>query len=171
MYEGLVRSGIRFVVVGGVAARAQGSVRVTRDLDICYDTAPDNVAKLITILNRWNARLRLLRDEGRRLPFTIDARTFRESPILTLQTDLGRLDLLDRVTGIGDYRAAMEQAERIKAGPVELHVLTLDALIAAKRATGRERDREHLIELEALRALRKDLAKARPRRARSRRSR
>jgi hypothetical protein len=34
-------------------------------------------------------------------------------------------------------------------------ILTLDALIAAKRATGRRKDQEALLELEALREMRR----------------
>jgi predicted nucleotidyltransferase len=167
MWEQLARSGVRFVVVGGVAAIAQGSARDTHDLDVCYDPEPDNVAKVVRLLNAWHARLRTPNGSGSELPFVIDARTFRDSPGLTLETDLGWIDLMDRVTGIGDYAAVRAKSEAVTVGHVTLHVLTLDALIAAKRATGRRMDHEHLIELEALRALKR--AEAKPARAPRRR--
>lgn len=154
-----MRKEVRFVIIGGVAAIAQGSARDTEDLDICYDSAPDNTAKLVTILNRWNARLRVPDGSGERLPFTIDARTFRDSPVLTLDTDLGRFDLMDQVAGIGDYRACMAASEEVQEGLVTLRVLTLSALIKSKRAAGRQRDQEHLIELEAISAIRQLTAK------------
>ena len=170
MWEGLAKVGVRFVIVGGVAMRAHGSARVTLDLDICYDPAPDNIEKLVRILNAWMSRLQLENDEAAGLPFTIDARTFRDSPVLTLQTSLGKLDLMDRIAGVGNYAAALEASETQQFGSVELRVLTLEALIAAKRATGRKLDQEHLIELEAIRAL-KQLQAKRPRaRSRPRRS-
>jgi len=169
MWEGLAQAGVRFVILGGVAMRAHGSAHVTLDLDICYDTAPDNIEKLVRILNAWDARLRLDYDEGAKLPFTIDARTFRDSPVLTLQTNLGKLDLMDRVAGVGDYHAAVLASASQEVGSVELRILTLDALIAAKRATGRKRDQEHLIELEAIRALKQLQAKTPPTRSRRRR--
>ena len=40
--EGLVAAGIKVVVVGGIAARVQGSTRVTDDIDVCYDTTASN---------------------------------------------------------------------------------------------------------------------------------
>ena len=169
MWEGLAQAGVRFVILGGVAMRAHGSAHVTLDLDICYDTAPDNIEKLVRILNAWDARLRLDYDERAKLPFTIDARTFRDSPVLTLQTNLGKLDLMDRVAGVGDYHAAVLASASQQVGSVELWILTLDALIAAKRATGRKRDQEHLIELEAIRALKHLQAKTPPARSRRRR--
>ena len=169
MWEGLAKAGVRFVILGGVAMRAHGSARVTFDLDICYDTAPDNVTKLVQILYAWKARLRFENDDGAKLPFTIGARTFRDSPMLTLQTSLGKLDLMDRIAGVGDYAAALEASETQQFGSVELHILTLQSLIWAKRATGRKRDQEHLIELEAIRALKQVQAKAPPARPRPKR--
>lgn len=171
MWEGLVRAGVRFVVIGGVAATAQGSVRITEDLDICYDPAPDNAEHLARLLNNWHARLFLPREPETRLPFVIDAKTFRDAPNLTLVTDLGRLDILGFVTGLGGYSVALSASEAVHVGAVDLHVLTLDALIATKRAAGRQRDRDHLIELEAIRALKQLQAKAPPARRRPPRSR
>lgn len=153
MWQQMVREDVRFVIIGGVAAIAQGSARDTNDLDICYDAAPDNTAKLVTLLNRWNARLRVRDGSGASLPFTIDARTLRDSPVMTLETDLGRIDVMDQVTGIGDYRACLAVSEEVQEGPVKLRVLTLEGLIKSKRAAGRQRDQEDLIELEAIRAI------------------
>ena len=167
MWEGLVRANVRFVVIGGVAATAQGSARITEDLDVCYDPAPDNAEGLARLLNDWNARLYLPREPNTPLPFVIDAKTFRDAPNLTLVTDLGRLDVLGIVTGLGGYAAALSASEGIAVGAVELRVLTLDALIASKRAAGRQQDHDHLIELEAIRALKQVQAKPSPQRSRS----
>src|SRR3989304_4951746 len=122
MWEQLAREDVRFVIIGGVAAIAQGSARDTNDLDICYDPAPDNVAKLVKMLNEGNARLRVRDGSGAGLPFIIDARTFRDSPVLTLETDLEWIDLMDQVAGIGDYRACLAASEEIEQGPVRVRV-------------------------------------------------
>ena len=153
MWNAMARAGVRFVVIGGVAGTAHGSARITDDLDVCYDTARDNADRLVPLLNRLHARLRVPREPDVELPFVIDARTFRDAPALTLQTDHGKLDLLPDVAGVGDYAACVAASAVHQLGSVRLRVLSLDALIRAKRAAGRPRDREHLIELEALRAL------------------
>ena len=54
----LTARSIRFVVIGGVAATIHGSARFTNDLDLCYDTAPDNVDRLVALLIEWHAYLR-----------------------------------------------------------------------------------------------------------------
>ncbi len=153
MWEALSDGGVRFVVIGGVAGSAHGSARITADLDLCYDTARDNTDRLVVLLNRWHVRLRVAREPGIELPLVIDARTFRDAPTLTLDTDHGPLDLLPDVAGVGDYEACVAASEVHQIGKVKLRVLSLDALIRAKRAAGRPRDLEHLIELEALRVL------------------
>ncbi len=148
----LVAAGVRFVVLGGVAATIHGSGRLTNDLDICYDTGHDNIRALTQLLRGWDAYLRGV-DPG--LPFILDERALLTSPFLTLSTRLGDIDLLDRVPGIGTYPDALASSERVAIGKSEFRTLTLPALIAAKRATGRRKDLEHLLELEALQALRR----------------
>jgi hypothetical protein len=166
--EQLIHAGVRFVVIGGAAGNLHGSVRVTNDLDVCYDPAPDSTGPLVALLNAWHARLHVPREPDARLPFVIDERTFRHAPALSLITDHGRLDLLPTVAGIGDYAACVGESQQVRTGSVDVRVLTLDALIKAKRAAGRDRDREHLIELEAMRAMKRIAEKEFARRRRRR---
>jgi predicted nucleotidyltransferase len=155
MFEEIIRAlaaaRVRFVVIGGVAAAIQGSVRLTNDIDICYDTDGTNIAALVRVLRSWHA---YLRGVERGLPFILDVRAVQTSPIMTLTTDAGDIDILDRVPGVGAYAEVMDASERVTIGRTRFRSLTLRGVIAAKRATGRPKDREHLIELEALLALR-----------------
>jgi len=150
--EALTARGMRFVVIGGVAATIHGSARFTNDIDLCYDTAPDNVERLVEVLTEWRAYLRGV-EPG--LPFILDARTFRTTPMMTLTTTMGAIDLLDDVPGVGNYAKTLAASETARVGTTEFRALTLEALIASKKAVRRKRDIEHLIELEALLALRK----------------
>lgn len=146
--RGLTGAGVRFVVIGGVAGVAHGWSRITNDVDICYDPAPENRVRLARLLQSWHAYLRGV-EPG--FPFTMDARTLRDVPVLTLVTDEGDLDVMDRVQGVGEYAAVETGSQTIVIEGVPAPTLTLDALIASKRATGRRKDREALLELEALR--------------------
>jgi hypothetical protein len=67
-----------------------------------------------------------------------------------LETDLGILDILTEVTGVGNF-------ERIKAHSVEIplfgfkcRVISAEDLIKAKETLGREKDRAVARELRAL---------------------
>lgn len=147
MISGLSRSRISYVVIGGVAATVHGSATVTIDLDICYDPAPANQRRLSELLRSWDAYPRGV-EAG--LPFILDERTMHAAPVLTLVTSEGAFDCLDRVTGVGDWPAVRDASHWVRWDGLRFRVLSLDALIAAKRAAGRPKDRLAVIELEAI---------------------
>ena len=152
MLEGLVSSGARFVVVGGVAGALQGSERVTNDLAIVYDARDAaTMEALAALLARWSAYPRGV-EAG--LPFIMDARTIRAAPLLTLTTREGDLDVMDRIYGVGDYASVAAHSEQVDAFGIEFRILDLPTLIRAKKAAGRPKDREAVLELEVLRELR-----------------
>lgn len=152
---GLNRAGVDYVVVGGVAANAHGSPRITADVDICYDPSPSNRERLAAVLTNWHAYLRGV-EPG--LPWVMDARALRDSPVITMVTDLGALDVMDRVAGVGEYPAVLRASVELTVMGATLRVLALDALIAAKKAAGRRKDIEALLELEVIREERKKRA-------------
>lgn len=142
---------IEFVVVGGLAMIAQGSAYITRDLDICYQRGSGNLSALATALAPLHP---YLRGAPPGLPFRLDAPTLQSGLNFTLTTDLGDLDLLGEVAGVGAYEQVFASSiERDMAG-IKVRVLSLDGLIAAKKAAGRPKDRNHLLELEELKKLR-----------------
>lgn len=150
MLQGLRTNEVKFVVVGGLAAAAHGSRRVTDDIDICYDRPRANVTRLAAILSEWNAYPRSIE---RGLPFFMDARQFRTTPIMSLTTDEGFIDVLDVVNDVGEYSKCRERSLAVAAFGIRFRVLDLPALIDAKKAAGRPKDVGQLPELEALLAL------------------
>ena len=147
MLRGLRSHKIRFIVVGGVAASAHGSRRVTDDLDICYETSDANVAGLAKMLAKWGAYPRGI-EHG--LPFFMDVRQLRITPIMTLTTREGFMDVLNVVSGVGDYSKCSKRSMAVEAFGIRFRVLDLPALIAAKKAAGRPKDIDQIPELEAL---------------------
>ena len=147
LLTGLVEAEVEFVVVGGVAGGIHGSPFVTNDLDVCYAREAANLSRLVKVLRAWSPYPRGL-ESG--LPFKLDARTFRDTPILTLRTSEGDLDLLDRVEGVGSYADTWASSEEVVAFGMRFRVLTLDALIRARRAAGRPKDLAQIRTLEAL---------------------
>lgn len=55
--------------------------------------------------------------------------------------------------GVGTYSDARPGATAVELGGKEVLALSLEQLISAKRAAGRPKDRDHVIELEAIREL------------------
>lgn len=146
----LFEGGVNFVVIGGVAISAHGSAHVTFDLDICYDRSPENIRRLVDALKPCHPRLRGAPAD---LPFFFEMETIVRGLNFTFTTDLGDLDLLGEVAGIGQYKEALTRSTTLELFGRPCQVLSLDGLIAAKRAAGRPRDLAVLPELEALREL------------------
>ncbi|HYU53977.1 MAG TPA: hypothetical protein VEK37_13585, partial [Gemmatimonadaceae bacterium] len=111
-----------------------------------------NLVALSSLLASWDAYPRGV-EPG--LPFILDDRTLLGAPVLTLTTNEGDIDVMDRIAGVGDDHAVNRHSEKISALGVSFRVLDLPSLIKSKRAAGRPRDHDHLPELEALLALRK----------------
>jgi predicted nucleotidyltransferase len=147
----LVAHGVDFVVVGGIAMVGHGSARMTRDLDICYATDPANLEALGRAMVELGARLRGVDDE---VPFAPDARTLRQTSILTLDSPDGRIDLLARPAGAPAYDQLRSHAERVTLDGIAVLIASLDDLEAMKRAAGRPIDRIDLEEIAVIRQLR-----------------
>jgi len=147
MVRGLVEAEVRLVVIGGVAANAHGSARITDDLDVCYDPEDANRRRLAATLAAWGAYLRGV-EPG--LPFVMDERALRTMPVMMLITAQGSLDVMDRVLGVGEFPDVLRDSQEIESDGVRFRVLSLPALIRAKRAARRRKDLDQLPELEAL---------------------
>ena len=141
---------VEFVVIGGMAMRIHGSAHVTEDLDICYRRTPDNIAALAAAFASLHP---YLRGAPPGLPFRFDAPTIKAGLNFTLDTDLGEVDLLGEVAGVGNDERVFALSEEHPLFGMQVRVLTLDALIASKKAAGRVKDQGHLLELEELRKL------------------
>lgn len=148
----LARAGVEFVVIGGVAGLAHGSARVTFDVDISYKRTPENIARLCVALAPLHPKLRGA-PEG--LPFNLDPATVKAGLNFTLTTDLGAVDILGEVSGLGGYEGVKAASQALPLYGIEIDVLTLDGLLVAKRAAARGKDKEAIVELEALLELRK----------------
>jgi len=70
---------------------------------------------------------------------------------LYLVTDLGQLDIPSEIAGIGDYGEVARHTIAVDLGGMQCRVLDLDSLIEAKKALNLPKDRQAIIELEAIR--------------------
>ncbi len=145
--QALCDAGVEFIVIGGLAATLHGSAHVTFDLDICYSRTPSNLRRLAAALAPFHPRLR---DLPPGLPFVWDEVTLQNGTVFTLVTDLGKLDLLAEVAGLGSYREASQRSVNVTVYGRTIRVLDLHGLIEAKRAAGRAKDLQVLPELESL---------------------
>ncbi len=148
----LADHGVEFIIVGGQAEALMGSPRVTYDVDLCYRRTPDNLERLATALGTLNLTLRGAPPE---LKFRLDAQALALGQNYTFEVD-GEypLDFLGYLEPIGTYEDLLPQAEIVSIGGRPTHVIGLDDLIRIRRYLGRPKDRESLLQLEAIKRLR-----------------
>ena len=148
----LYDAGVEFVVIGGVAMGLQGSAHLTKDIDFCYARTPKNIERLAKALEPYHP---ILRGAPPDLPFHFDTQTIAHGLNLTLSTDLGDLDFLGEVSGLGSFQDVLGESDVKNVGGLDCRVLSLEGLIKSKVAAGRPRDLYVLPELRGLNELKK----------------
>jgi len=149
----LIQGRVEFVLIGGLASVLHGAPVVTRDIDICIRFSRENLDRLLVAIGDSHPRHRMT---PQRLPLEITDQNWAMFKNIYLQTDLGILDCLGEVAGIGKFDEALAVSEEITVSVGTFRILTLDALIHAKIAAGREHDLKTVGYLNAIRAKRKE---------------
>jgi hypothetical protein len=147
MVQKLAAGGVEFVVVGGYAAVAHGASVMTRDVDVCCRFSPENLRRLAGVLSDVHPRHRMT---PQKLPLELTDENATRLRNLYLDTDLGALDCLSEVAGVGGFDEVFRQSIAIDLRSGTCRVLSLDALIQAKEAMGRTQDKLTLIQLKAI---------------------
>ena len=137
LIQRLCDANIEFVIVGGFAAVLHGSSLVTRDLDVCAVLTGENVQKLRDAFRELHPVHRLT---PQMLSFLDNPDPGVEVRNLYLRTDIGPLDVLSSIKGVGDFQRVHAQSAEIELFGRRCRVISLDDLIRAKEALGREKD-------------------------------
>jgi len=99
--EVLARHDVRYVLIGGFAAVAQGSPIPTTDVDIVPARDPDNYARLSDALRELDAKVRAAGVDP--LPFSHDADSLAAVRVWNLTTKYGDLDVTVEPSGTHGY--------------------------------------------------------------------
>jgi hypothetical protein len=153
MLRTLERHGVRYVLIGGLAATLHGSPLRTGDADICPARDPENIERLAAALRELQARIRTA-DTAAGVAFACDARFLGQMELLNLTTACGDLDIAFRPHGTTGYDDLAPRAVRYDLEGLIIPVASLDDVIRSKRAAGRAKDQAALPTLETLRAQR-----------------
>jgi hypothetical protein len=143
LLETIVGAGVELVLVGGLAAAAQGAPIATFDVDVVHRRTPENVARLLAVIATIDARYRGHTDV-RRPTHAILSGSGRS----LLMTTLGPLDVLGVIEGGRDYDALLPDTVDIPFRGHSVRVLSLATIVVLKRASTRPKDRAALPILE-----------------------
>ncbi len=149
MLRALEAHGVRYVLIGGLAATLHGSPLRTGDADICPARDPDNLDRLAAALREMGARLRTP-DTPDGVSFPCDGGFLATVQVLTLATRFGDFDISFEPAGTSGYVDLAGRAVRYDLSGVVVPVAALEDVIRSKEAAGRTKDRETLPTLRAL---------------------
>jgi hypothetical protein len=133
----LVLSEVEFVLIGGFAAVAHGVTLVTRDVDICCRFSEANLMRIQKAFEDLHPTPRSHPD----LPLQRTPELCGRLKHLYLKTDLGVLDCLGEVLGVGDFEEVLKQSVEVELPYGKCRILDIDALIRAKEAMNRNHDK------------------------------
>jgi hypothetical protein len=153
LFAALNQGGVRYLVVGGLAAVLHGFARLTADVDLIVDLDPLEAKKAINALSSLGLRPRApvealafadsaeretwVRDKGMRVFSMWDPREPMREVDLFVELPIPFAEMFDR-------------SELMHVGETAIRVVCIADLIALKRIAGRPQD---LIDIEALEAI------------------
>jgi hypothetical protein len=143
----LLSGGFECVIVGEFAAAAHGVLPFTLNLELCCPFTPENLRRLASALEPLHPRYRR---NPERTPFVLTDDLLFRLYDLYLQTDLGQLDCLSEVKGVGDFAEVRRQSIEVELPAGPCRILSLDALIRAKEAMGGPKDKLTILQLKAI---------------------
>lgn len=133
----LIAARVEFVIVGGFAAVAHGVTLVTSDVDICCRF---NEANLMRIQDAF-ADLHPVHRSRPDLALRLTPEQCVSLKNLYLRTDLGVVDCLSEVLGVGNFDEVWKQSIEVELPVGKCRIIDIDALIRAKEAMNRDHDR------------------------------
>lgn len=140
----LAKHGVRFVLIGALAARLQGFPRLTADADITPARNRDNLEQLARALRELDARV-FTEAVPEGLPFDCSAETLSRAEMWNLVTAAGRLDLAFTPSGTAGYEDLIQRALKFEVYGTELLAASLEDIIRSKEAADRPQDRQDVL--------------------------
>jgi hypothetical protein len=141
--------GVRYILVGALAARLQGFPRLTADADITPARDRENLERLSAALRELEARV-YTENVPEGLAFDCAAATLARGKLWNLVTSAGRVDLVFQPAGTGGFDDLFIDAVRFEVFGREILVASLADILRSKEAADRPQDRQDVLILRAM---------------------
>ena len=139
MLQYLLEENVRFLLVGAYAVAVYGYPRATKDIDIFVRAAPDNASSLMKALARFGAPL----------SDVSEADFSTEGIVFQIGNSPRRIDILTRISGV-EFERAYANRKTVSVAGMDVPIISLEDLIANKRATGRTQDLADIEKLQSV---------------------
>jgi hypothetical protein len=138
LLEGLVQAKVDLILVGGLAVCLNGFVRLTEDLDILVDSAPENVDRLLERLKTF----------GEGSGATLELADFSHEPGALRVSEDFVLDIFVMMNGKTYADLLPHTADFQLTSEISIRYLTTRGLIETKGGSVRDKDQFDLIVLK-----------------------
>lgn len=142
--EGLIKAGVKFILVGGLAAVVQGAPVTTMDVDIVYSRSSENISKLFAFLRSIEAIYR--RPDNKII--APRAEDFSGTGHALFSTRLGPLDVLAFIEEGKTYEDLFKHSIEIEFRDHSIRVLDIKMLVKLKKKSKDPKDKQRLPVLE-----------------------
>jgi predicted nucleotidyltransferase len=143
----IAEADVEFIVVGGLAVNAWGVVRGTKDVDVVVAPDIENLKRVAEVAVACGGHVQ---QGDALLGSTISiASALASGEHVAIETDLGRLDIVQGLDGVPSYVDLRSRASEAEILGVTVAVCSIEDLRAMKRAAGRTRDLADLEDLDA----------------------
>ena len=154
IFQMLNTAGVRYVVVGGLATVLHGYARLTADVDLAVDLAPEEATKMIQALVA-----RGFRPQVPVLPEEFANPTVRE--VWFRDKHMRAFSLVDPVNPMRvvdlllkpeiPFEELLARSQEVMLNKTKIRIASIDDLIALKRQAGRPQDLTDIEQLQAIR--------------------
>jgi predicted nucleotidyltransferase len=138
MLQCLSGENVKFLLVGAYAVAAYGYPRATKDIDIFVRASADNASSLMRALARFGAPLSGVSEKD----------FCTEGVVFQIGNSPRRIDILTRISGV-EFQEAYARRSTVVLEGMDVPVISMEDLIANKRATGRTQDLADVERLES----------------------
>ena len=141
MLKCLNKAGVDYILVGGWAVNMYGYIRATVDLDIWILADSDNARKVYSAIAEFGAPVSEMKPEE----------FAQYGMIFQIGVAPCRVDIISKISGVS-YADAVTRAVPKTIDGIPVRIISLEDLIANKKASGRAKD---LADVEVLEGCRK----------------
>ena len=137
LFTFLEKHGVKYVVIGGIAAILHGVPRMTGDIDLLIEPTVENAKRMLAVL----------KDLGYDTATLVDPEGLILVKYLMFENGI-KIDVMLQIPGL-DFATAWSNKVTMNTGEQPFFVLAKSDLIIAKIASGRDRDLDDVNALEA----------------------
>jgi len=145
--EVLLRHQVDYVMIGGLAVVLHGGDTTTQDIDLAFDTDDQNFERLADALQELAAKPKRWNVTNYRLSLADLAAGW-----LHMESSAGSIDLIKTTPG-ASYSELRQSAKTLEVDDSIAVVASIDSLLELKRIAGRDKDLQHIAELELLKKM------------------